>query len=52
MDKAEFTEMLDLAFAIWEEGSLSIELAGSLAVDLYRRGWRKTSGREESASDA
>ena len=48
MDKSEFVEVVSLAYDIYNESGLSIEMAGSLAADLYRRGWRKPSPKEAS----
>lgn len=50
MDKSEFVEVFSLAYDILEESGLSVELAGNLAVDLYRRGWRKPSPEKGSFS--
>ena len=47
MDKSEFVEVFRLARDLWEDGGFTIELAGNLAVDLYRRGWRKPAHKEE-----
>ena len=47
MEKSEFVEVFRLAHDLWEEGGFTTEFAGILAVDLYRRGWRKPSHKEE-----
>lgn len=51
MDRSEFVEVFNLAYDIYNESGLSLELAGSLAVDLYRRGWRKPSHKEKGEDE-